>query len=111
VSSALSQISSRYRSLNLPAGRALTTPVISMRSLLQNKLSEQDARAFVSETEGLPRLTTLCGIDPKQTTVDLSRRDLDAGDAILLAFDLQRTSTLAELKYANPHRKAIVRRT
>ena len=48
--------------------------------------------------EEKPQIMTLCGLKPDQTEADLSKRCLDAGDAILLAFDLSKNSVLVKLK-------------
>ena len=45
----------------------------------------------------MPQLVTLCGIEPEKEDIDLSRRDLDAGDAKLLAFDLSRNQMIKSL--------------
>ena len=46
-----------------------------------------------------PQLTSLCGIKHEQTEVDLSPVHMGPGDAMLLAFDLQKNSVLCKLKY------------
>ena len=46
----------------------------------------------------LPQLVTLCGIKPEQKFVDFSRRNLNLGDAILLAFDLSKNQMIKTLK-------------
>ena len=52
--------------------------------------------------KGKPQLTSLCGITPEDTERDFSGWHLNVGDAILLAFDLQKNSTLVKLKCASP---------
>ena len=52
--------------------------------------------------KGKPQLISVCGIKPEDTECDFSRRGLNVGDAILLAFDLQKNSTLVKLKCASP---------
>jgi hypothetical protein len=73
---------------------------ILARSLLQNKLGEQDASSIVEVAKGKPQITTLCGLKQDQTKAHFSGRDLGVGDAILLAFDLKQNSVLAELECA-----------
>ena len=72
----------------------------SSLSLLRNDIGEEGAKALVDAARAKPQLTTLCGIKPEETKRDFSGNGLQAGDAILLAFDLQKNTTLVELKYA-----------
>jgi len=67
-------------------------------SLLGNKLSEQGAKDIVEVAMAQTQLATLCGLVPDQTRADFSRKSLGVGDAILLAFDLKKNSSLVELK-------------
>ena len=50
-----------------------------------------------------PHITTLCGFKPDQTESDLSHKNLDVGDAFLLAFDLKKNSVLVKLECAQSH--------
>ena len=59
------------------------------------------ANTILDIAKSKPQLTTLCGIKPDETERDFSGWDLDASDAMLLAFDLKKNSVLAKLKYAN----------
>ena len=52
--------------------------------------------------KGMPQLTTLCGIKPDQIEANFSGHNLNAGDAILLAFDLKKNFVLVGLEYAAP---------
>ena len=63
-------------------------------------MGEDVANAIVDVAKGKPQLTTLCGIKPNETERDFSYWNLDASDAMLLAFDLQKNSVLVNLKYA-----------
>jgi len=77
-------------------------------NLLLNEMGEEGAKAIVSVAKDKPHITTLCGIKPDQTRANFQTRpktrpnwfflQLNVGDAILLAFDLQRNSTLRELE-------------
>ena len=66
--------------------------------MLCNVIGEEGAKAILEVAEGKPQLTTLCGIKPEETECDLSNQNLNVGDAVLLAFDLRKISTLVELK-------------
>ena len=66
--------------------------------MLGNRIGEEGAKAILEVAEGKPQLTTLCGIKPEETERDFSHKDLVAGDAMLLAFDLRKNSALVKLK-------------
>ena len=77
----------------------LTACLSLAHSLLRNDIGEEGAKAILDATEGKPQLTTLCGIKPEETKCNLfSNQDLKAADAMLLAFDLRKNSSLVELK-------------
>ena len=65
--------------------------------MLRNNIGEEGAKAILEVAEGKPQLTTLCGIKPEETERDFSRKKLKAEDAMLLAFDLRKNSTLVEV--------------
>ena len=69
-------------------------------SLLYNGMGAEGAKAIVDVVKDKPQLVSLCGIKPEQTEADFSNQRLTVGDAILLAFDLQKNSVLIQLKYA-----------
>ena len=71
-----------------------------MSSLLRNNLGKVGADSIVDVAKDKPRLITLCGLKPSQTSADFSKQDLGVGDAILLAFDLKKNSVLVDLKCA-----------
>ena len=73
-----------------------------LRSVLKNNLGD-GADTLVAAAREMPQLVTLCGIRPEQQDVDFSGRDLDAGDAKLLAFDLSKNQTIKSLKCAPAH--------
>ena len=66
--------------------------------MLRNEIGEEGAKAILEVAEGKPQLTTLCGIKSEETERDFSSRGLQVGDAMLLAFDLRKNSTLVKLK-------------
>ena len=66
--------------------------------MLCNDIGEEGAKAIQEVAEGKPQLTTLCGIKPEETETDFSHKSLKARDAMLLAFDLRKNSTLVKLK-------------
>ena len=72
----------------------------SSGSVLGNNIGKEGAEALVDAAKDKLQLITLCGIKPEETERDFSGNGLKAGDAILLAFDLQKNTTLVELKYA-----------
>ena len=71
-----------------------------MRSVLQNNLGEEGAKAIVQAAQTKPQLMTLCGIKPDQVEANFSDQGLGVGDAILLAFDLSRNAGLVKLECA-----------
>ena len=87
--------------LSAPLNTTLT--LCSFGSLLKNKLGE-GADTIVAFASEMPQIVTLCGIQPEQTAIDVSRmsyeQELDAGDAKLLAFDLSKNHTIKTVKYA-----------
>ena len=68
--------------------------------MLGNDIGKEGAEALVDAEKDKPQLITLCGIKPEETTRNLSHESLKEGDAVLLAFDLKKNTTLVELKYA-----------
>ena len=70
--------------------------------MLRNNIGEEGAKTILEVAEGKPQLTTLCGIKPEETERDfanhLAHLALNVGDAMLLAFDLRKNSTLVKLK-------------
>ena len=68
--------------------------------MLRNDIGKEGAEALVDAAKDKPQLITLCGIKPEETTCDLSHKSLKDCDAVLLAFDLKKNTTLVELKYA-----------
>ena len=66
--------------------------------MLCNDIGEEGAKAILDVAEGKPQLTTLCGIKPEETERDFASMGLKVGDAMLLAFDLRKNSTLVKLK-------------
>ena len=68
--------------------------------MLRNGIGKEGAEAIVSVAKDKLQLTTLCGFKPEQTEANLSNRHLDANDAILPAFDLQKNSVLVKLECA-----------
>ena len=76
---------------------ALTPSVDSLRSnvhipcsVLGNNFGVEGAKAILDAAKAIPHLTSLCGFKPDQTEADLSRQGLGDGDAMLLAFELQK---------------------
>ena len=61
-------------------------------------MGEEGAKAILEVAEGKPQLTTLCGIKAEETETDFSLKGLQAGDAMLIAFDLRKNSALVKLK-------------
>ena len=66
--------------------------------MLFNSIGEEGAKTILEFAEGKPQLTTLCGIMPDETERDFSAQGLMVGDAMLIAFDLRKNSTLVKLK-------------
>ena len=70
-----------------------------LRSVLNNQLGD-GADTLVAAAREVPQLVTLCGLQSEQEDVDFSGRDLDTGDAKLLAFDLSKNQAIKKLKCA-----------
>ena len=69
----------------------------SAHSVLNNKLGD-GADALVAAAHEMSQLITLCGIQPEQEDIDFSYRNLDAGDAKLLAFDLSKNPAIKTMR-------------
>ena len=67
-------------------------------SLLGNHIGEDDAKAIIDVAQGKSQLTTLCGFKSDQTEANFLGQSLNAGDAMLLAYDLKQNSVLVGLK-------------
>ena len=68
--------------------------------MLCNDIGKEGAEALVDAAKDKLQLVTICGIKPDQTTCNLNNQGLEEGDAVLLAFDLKKNTTLVELEYA-----------
>ena len=66
--------------------------------MLRNHIGKEGAKAILEVAKSKRQFTTLCGIKPQDTERNFSRQDLTVGDAMLLAFDLRKNSTLVKLK-------------
>ena len=77
--------------------RPMTSAILFLRSVLNNRLGD-GADTLVAAAREMPQLITLCGIQPEQEDVDFPWRNLDAGDAKLLAFDLSKNPAIKKLK-------------
>ena len=61
----------------------------------------EGSQVIVEATEDKAQLISLCGINAEQTEIDFSSNGvngLDAGDAVLLAFDLKKNSRIVRAK-------------
>ena len=67
--------------------------------MLKNEFTTESAAIIIGVAKEKPQLTSLCGNKLEQTEADLSGQGLGAGDAMLLAYDLQKNSVLRKLKY------------
>ncbi len=68
-----------------------------LRSVLNNKLGD-GADSLVAAAREMPQLVTLCGIEPGKEYIDFSKRNLDAEDAKLVAFDLSRNQAVKTMR-------------
>ena len=69
-------------------------------NLLNNDLGG-GAAAVVATAKQQGNIKTLCGINEGQTEVDLSCKNLEALDAVLLSFDLEFNRALTSLDLTN----------
>ena len=70
-------------------------------NLLKNDIGVEQAQALVKIKEAKPSLKTLCGLTMEETELDFSGQNLNAGDAVLLASDINANGALADLNLAN----------
>jgi hypothetical protein len=77
----------------------LSFRLISSLNLLRNKLTIIGAQLIVSVFEKSTTLKTICGFKENQTEADVS--NLDVPDAMLVAADLQRNTTLTKLIFVD----------
>ena len=66
-------------------------------NLLKNDIGVEQAQALVKIKEEKPSLKTLCGLTMEETELDFSRQNLNAGDAVLLASDINANGALARV--------------
>jgi hypothetical protein len=71
---------------------------LSCINLLKNGIPIQHAQELVKIKESKPILKSLCGLTMDETELDFSSQSLRAGDAVLLASDIQDMGSLSKLK-------------
>jgi hypothetical protein len=74
---------------------------LSSLNLLSNNMGVPAARGIVEIKEAHPRLGTICGSVLEKTELDFSNMNLLAGDAVLLASDIQDNQALLSLDISN----------
>jgi hypothetical protein len=62
---------------------------LSSANLLKNHIPVEQAQELVKTMRAKQNLTTLCGLSGKETGLDFSGQDLEAGDAVLIANDIK----------------------
>jgi hypothetical protein len=72
-------------------------------NLLGNNIGVEQAQELVKIKEAKPGLKTLCGFMMEETEVDLSGKNLQAEDAILIASDISDTGSLSKLIFSGDH--------
>ena len=70
---------------------------LSCVNLLKNDIPVQQAQELVKIKESKPILKSLCGLTMDETELDFSSQGLQAGDAVLLASDIQDMGSLSRL--------------
>jgi hypothetical protein len=70
---------------------------LSSANLLRNTIPVEQARELVDTMQSKKKLTTLCGLSGKETTLDFSNQGLGPGDAVLIANDISDMGTLSTL--------------
>ena len=68
---------------------------LSSANLLRNTIPVEQARELVETMQSKKKLTTLCGLSGKETTLDFSNQGLGPGDAVLIANDISDMGTLS----------------
>jgi Ran GTPase-activating protein (RanGAP) involved in mRNA processing and transport len=74
---------------------------LSCVNLLKNDIPVQQAQELVKIKESKPILKSLCGFTLDETELDFSSQRLRAGDAVLLASDIQDMGALVYLSLAS----------
>ena len=70
-------------------------------SILENKISVDQAQALVEMMHSKDSLISLLGLCATETELDLSTRGLGAGDAILIANDIRNNGAMTKLNISN----------
>jgi hypothetical protein len=70
---------------------------ISSVNLLQNNIGIDQAKALVSILKQHPTLKSLCGNSGDETELDMSGKEMEAGDAIMLATEIAGNGALSVL--------------
>ena len=66
-------------------------------NLLSNQFDTESAAMLLKIKDGRPQLVTLCGLTHQETELDLSRKGLRPGDAMLLAPEIAVSRSLASV--------------
>ena len=82
--------------LSLPAIRA-----ISFVNILSNAIGAEQANELIKIMAAKPNLKTLCGFSGDETELDLSKKSLTAGCAVLIANEVKNNGAMTSLDVSN----------
>ena len=70
-------------------------------NILSNGIGAEQANALIKIMESKSNLTTLCGFSGEETELDLSKKGLTAGCAVLVANEVKNNGALTSLNLAS----------
>ena len=70
-------------------------------NILSNDIGAEQANALIKIMESKSNLTTLCGFSGDETELDLSKKGLTAGCAVLVANEIKNNGALTILDISN----------
>jgi hypothetical protein len=73
---------------------------ISSVNLLRNHIPVEQAQKLVKIMQSKVKLTTLCGLSKEETLLDFSGQGLDAGDAVLIANDINDMGAISKFTFS-----------
>jgi hypothetical protein len=77
-------------------------------NLIKNKIGVVQAKALASILKEHPTLKSLCGNSGKETELDMSGKEMDAGDAIMLVPEIVDNGALTSLDVSHNNLGALV---
>ena len=78
-----------------------TKGALASVNILSNDIGAEQANALIKIMESKSNLTTLCGFSGDETELDLSKKGLTAGCAVLVANEIKNNGALTSLNISN----------